>query len=51
MPGDASQLEQDKRQLQALVAAQRSEIEHLKLLVAKLRRQQFGRRSESVSAD
>ena len=41
--------EQDKRQSQALVDAQRSEIEHLKLLVAKLRRQQFGRRSEALA--
>lgn len=49
MSSHAVKLEQDKRQLQALVDAQRSEIEHLKLLVAKLRRQQFGRRSESLA--
>lgn len=38
----------DSTSLKALVAAQRSEIEHLKLLVAKLQRQQFGRRAEHL---
>jgi transposase len=42
--------------LKAIIAAQQlqllsndNEIEHLKLLVAKLRRMQFGRRSEKVT--
>jgi transposase len=35
--------------LKALIEAQRAEIAHLKLWVAKLRRQQFGRRSEQMA--
>jgi transposase len=35
--------------LKTLIEAQRVEIAHLKLLVAKLRRQQFGRRSEKMA--
>lgn len=34
--------------LKALVSAQQAEIEHLKFLIAKLRRLQFGRRSEQM---
>ena len=34
--------------LQALVSAQQAEIDHLKLVIAKLRRMQFGRRSEQL---
>ena len=34
--------------LKALVSAQQAEIEHLKFVIAKLRRMQFGRRSEQL---
>jgi transposase len=34
--------------LKALVSAQQAEIEHLKFIIAKLRRMQFGRRSEQM---
>ena len=33
--------------LKALVSAQQAEIEHLKFIIAKFRRMQFGRRSVS----
>jgi transposase len=36
----------DTAALKAVIASQRTEIEHLKLLIAKLKRMQFGRRSE-----
>lgn len=36
--------------LRALVLAQHAQIEHLTLVIAKLRRMQFGRRSEQMSA-
>lgn len=36
--------------LRAMVLAQHAQIEHLKLVIAKLRRMQFGRRSEQMSA-
>ena len=36
--------------LKALVAAQRAEIERLKMMIAKLRRTQFGRSSEQLDA-
>jgi transposase len=36
----------DTAALKAVIASQRTEIEHLKLLVAKLTRMQFGRRAE-----
>ena len=49
MQTDTEQLREDNHKLQVLVASQHSEIEHLKLLVAKLRRQQFGRRSEALA--
>lgn len=35
--------------LKALVSAQQAEIEHLKFVIAKLRRMQFGRRSEQLN--
>lgn len=38
----------DVSTLQALVHAQQVEIEHLKLIIAKLRRMQFGKRSEQL---
>lgn len=43
----------DPASLEAMVLSQRGEIEHLKLLVAKLQRMQFGRRAEThaVSVD
>ncbi|ENQ7795531.1 transposase, partial [Pseudomonas aeruginosa] len=41
-------LPDDIQALKALVTAQRGEIEHLKLMIAKLRRMQFGRRSEQL---
>src|SRR6185437_1168756 len=34
--------------LKAMVSAQQAEIEHLKLIIAKFRRMQFGRRSEQM---
>lgn len=42
-------LPDDPSSLKALVVSQQSELEHLKLVVAKLKRQLFGRRSESLS--
>ena len=36
--------------LKALIAAQRAEIERLKMMIAKLRRTQFGRSSEQLDA-
>jgi len=41
-------LPDDVEALKALVLAQRSELEHLKLLIAKLKRMQFGRSSEKL---
>lgn len=38
----------DRAALEALVEAQQTEIEHLQLLLAKLKRAQFGRRSEKL---
>ena len=43
-------LPDDIPQLKALIVCQRSEIAHLKLWVAKLRRHRFGRRSERAGA-
>ena len=40
----------DLQALKALVAAQRAEIERLKMMIAKLRRAQFGRSSEQLEA-
>lgn len=37
-------LPRDTTTLQAMVVAQQAEIEHLKLIIAKLRRMQFGHR-------
>jgi transposase len=44
-------LPDDVHALQALVLAQRTELEHLKLLIAKLRRLQFGRSSEKLDRE
>lgn len=41
-------LPDDPALLKALVSAQQAEIEHLNLVIAKLRRMQFGRRSERI---
>src|SRR5574343_545707 len=45
---DSTFLPRDTTTLQAMVVAQQSEIEHLKLIIAKLRRMQFGQRSEKI---
>lgn len=41
-------LPDDVEALKALVVAHRAEVEHLKLIIAKLKRLQFGRRSEKL---
>lgn len=41
-------LPDDPALLKAMVSAQQAEIEHLNLVIAKLRRMQFGRRSEQI---
>jgi transposase len=46
---DPAALPDEISALKALIEAQRVEIANLKLLVAKLRRQQFGRRSEKMA--
>jgi uncharacterized coiled-coil protein SlyX len=43
-------LPNDLQTLKALVSAQRAEIERLKMMIAKLRRTQFGRSSEQLDA-
>lgn len=43
-------LANDLQTLKALVSAQRAEIERLKMMIAKLRRTQFGRSSEQLDA-
>lgn len=43
-------LPNDLQALKALVSAQRAEIERLKMMIAKLRRTQFGRSSEQLEA-
>lgn len=43
-------LPNDLQALKALISAQRAEIERLKTMIAKLRRTQFGRRSEQLDA-
>lgn len=43
-------LPNDLQALKALVSAQRAEIEYLKMMIAKLRRTQFGRSSEQLDA-
>ncbi len=48
MRDQSSQNPNDITALKALLNAREQEIAHLKLLVAKLRRQQFGRRAESL---
>jgi transposase len=48
MATETAPLPDDIEQLQQLVMAQRLELEHLKLLIAKLQRMQFGRSSEKL---
>lgn len=48
---ETSALPDDVDQLKQLVIAQRAELEHLKLLIAKLRRMQFGRSSEKLDRE
>jgi len=43
-------LPNDAALLKAMVSTQQAEIEHLKFVIAKLRRMQFGRRSEQLDA-
>jgi len=50
MSNPADSLPKDPASLEALVLSQRSKIEHLELLVAKLQRLQFGRRAEAHPA-
>lgn len=47
---NSATLPRDTSILQALVVAQQAEIEHLKLVITKLRRMQFGRGSEKIDA-
>jgi transposase len=51
MATEAAPLPDDVEQLKQLVVAQRVELEHLKLLIAKLRRMQFGRSSEKLDRE
>jgi transposase len=45
---NSAPLPRDTTTLQAMVVAQQAEIEHLKLIIAKLRRMQFGQSSEKI---
>lgn len=51
MADDTNALPNDVDALKQLVLAHRSEVEHLKLIIAKLQRQQFGRRSEKLDRE
>jgi transposase len=51
MATETAALPDDVEQLKQLVIAQRVELEHLKLLIAKLRRMQFGRSSEKLDRE
>jgi len=51
MADDTNDLPDDVDALKQLVLAHRSEVEHLKLIIAKLQRQQFGRRSEKLDRE
>ncbi len=50
-PPAAEPLPTDVGELQALVVSQRLQIEHMKLLIAKLKRMQFGRSSEKLDRE
>ena len=45
---NSAPLPRDTTTLQAMVVAQQAEIEHLKLIIAKLRRMRFGQSSEKI---
>jgi len=51
MPTQEQSVPEDTATLLAMVRSLREENEHLKLLVAKLQRMQFGRRSEALDAE
>lgn len=46
---NSAPLPRDTTTLQAMVVAQQAEIEHLKLIIAKLRRMRFGQSCQSAS--
>jgi transposase len=46
-----AELPDDVEELKALVLSSRAEVEHLKLIIAKLKRLQFGRRSEKIDRE
>ena len=51
MTTESAPLPDDVEQLKQLVIAQRVELEHLKLVIAKLKRMQFGRSSEKLDRE
>src|SRR6266511_4129270 len=51
MSAERDDLPDDVEQLKDLVRSSRAEIEHLKLVIAKLKRLQFGRRSEKLDRE
>jgi len=51
MSGNGEDLPEDIEQLKQLVLAHRAEVEHLKLIIAKLKRLQFGPRSEKLDRE
>jgi len=51
MPERAKPLHEEVEQLRLLVVSQQVQIDHMKLLIAKLRRMQFGRSSEKLSRE
>jgi len=51
MNPERDDLPDDVEQLKQLVRSSRAEIEHLKLIIAKLKRLQFGRRSEKLDRE
>ena len=51
MDGQRNDLPDDVATLQALVLSSRAEVEHLKLVIAKSKRLQFGRHSEKLDRE
>src|SRR5260221_4807146 len=51
MSAQRDDLPDDIEQLKQLVLAHRAEVEHLKLIIAKLKRLQFGRHSEKLDRE
>ena len=51
MATEADDLPDSVEALKQLVRAQRAEVEHLQLIIAKLKRMQFGRRSEKLERE